>query len=54
MQREQLRPRVQPRPGEPQVDEAAVRRAEIGALAEEEPGEVANLLRGWLVGGQAR
>lgn len=38
----------------PQVDEAAVRRAEIGALAEEEPGEVANLLRGWLVGGQAR
>jgi flagellar M-ring protein FliF len=39
---------------EPQVDEAAVRRAEIGALADEAPGEVADLLRGWLVEGNAR
>ena len=36
------------------VDQAAVRRAEIGALAEEQPGEVADLLRGWLVEGSAR
>jgi flagellar M-ring protein FliF len=28
----------------------AVKRAEIGALADEQPGEVADLLRGWLVG----
>ncbi|WP_298462468.1 flagellar basal-body MS-ring/collar protein FliF [uncultured Cellulomonas sp.] len=39
---------------EPAVDEAAVRRAEIGALAEEQPGEVADLLRGWLVEGSKR
>jgi len=39
---------------QPQVDDAAVKRAEIGALAEEQPGEVADLLRGWLVGGGAR
>ncbi|WNB85242.1 flagellar basal-body MS-ring/collar protein FliF [Cellulomonas sp. ATA003] len=39
---------------EPTVDEAAIRRAEIGALAEEQPGEVADLLRGWLVEGGKR
>ena len=39
---------------EPIVDEAAIRRAEIGALAEEQPGEVADLLRGWLVQGGAQ
>jgi flagellar M-ring protein FliF len=39
---------------EPTVDEAAVRRAEIGALADESPGEVADLLRGWLVEGNAK
>jgi flagellar M-ring protein FliF len=30
----------------------AVKRAEIGAFAEEQPAEVAELLRGWLVGGK--
>ena len=39
---------------EPAADEAAVKRAEIGALAEQQPGEVADLLRGWLVGGAKR
>ncbi|GAA2726506.1 flagellar basal-body MS-ring/collar protein FliF [Cellulomonas aerilata] len=39
---------------EPVVDESAVRRAEIGALADESPGEVADLLRGWLVEGSKR
>jgi len=39
---------------EPDVDEAAIRRAEIGALADEQPGEVADLLRGWLVEGGKR
>jgi flagellar M-ring protein FliF len=38
----------------PTVDEAAVRRAEIGALADESPAEVADLLRGWLVEGSKR
>lgn len=38
----------------PQVDESALRRAEISTLAEESPDEVADLLRGWLVGGGAR
>ena len=38
----------------PLVDEAAIKRAEISALAEEQPGEVADLLRGWLVGGGVR
>src|SRR3712207_215953 len=39
---------------QPVVDQAAVRRAEITALAEEQPAEVADLLRGWLVEGSAR
>ncbi len=39
---------------EPVVDGAAVRRAEIGALADEQPAEVADLLRGWLVEGSTR
>jgi flagellar M-ring protein FliF len=38
----------------PVSDGAAVRRAEIGTLAEEQPGEVADLLRGWLVEGGAK
>ncbi|NMR21039.1 flagellar basal-body MS-ring/collar protein FliF [Cellulomonas fimi] len=38
----------------PSVDDAAIKRAEIGALADEQPGEVADLLRGWLVGGGAK
>ncbi len=38
----------------PVSESAAVRRAEIGALAEEKPGEVADLLRGWLVEGGAK
>ena len=36
---------------QPVIDGAAVRRAEIGALADEQPAEVADLLRGWLVEG---
>lgn len=34
-------------------DPVAVKRAEIGALADEQPEEVADLLRGWLVGSGA-
>jgi flagellar M-ring protein FliF len=37
-----------PQPQAP--DPVAVKRAEISALADEQPGEVADLLRGWLVG----
>ncbi|QTE29870.1 flagellar basal-body MS-ring/collar protein FliF [Pengzhenrongella sicca] len=38
----------------PEVDEGAIKRAEISELAEAQPAEVAELLRGWLVGGAAR
>ena len=41
-------------PSSPVIDEDAMRRAEIGALAQEQPAEVADLLRGWLVGGAKR
>ncbi|MGV8968422.1 MAG: flagellar basal-body MS-ring/collar protein FliF [Cellulomonas sp.] len=41
-------------PAQPQIDEAAIKRAEIGNLAEEQPAEVAELLRGWLTAGSAR
>ena len=34
------------------LSDIAVKRAEIGAFAEEQPAEVAELLRGWLVGGK--
>lgn len=40
--------------GQPRGDEAAIKRAEIGSLAEEQPAEVADLLRGWLQTGAAR
>jgi flagellar M-ring protein FliF len=43
-------------PAAPPVPEGpsdiAIKRAEIGAFAEEQPAEVAELLRGWLVGGK--
>ncbi|RYV50023.1 flagellar basal-body MS-ring/collar protein FliF [Pengzhenrongella frigida] len=41
-------------PAAPQIDEAAVKRAEIGNLAEDQPAEVADLLRGWLQTGNKR
>ena len=41
-------------PALPQIDESAIKRAEIGNLAEEQPEEVAELLRGWLTAGSAR
>ncbi|WP_407344564.1 flagellar basal-body MS-ring/collar protein FliF [Pengzhenrongella phosphoraccumulans] len=41
-------------PTQAPVDEAALKRAEIGSLAEDQPAEVAELLRGWLQPGAVR